>query len=226
MYINGHKRDDVVAYQATFVNQWAKYEWHFHIWNNMDAGTTLACPSSHPLPLILITYDKSTFYQNDQRKTCWGHQYSQPTLQPKGKGQSLMVLEFLTSEWGHLCNGNKCVDFPFLSLYLIWLLHCREAHIIFKPGKNRDGYFSLKELIAQVKCAIDIFEAKTNGLAQGLFIFDNAPEHMKCASDAITAKGMAKGVSQFYLFLCILTLCLPSSQVWLDAYTEQATHPR
>jgi hypothetical protein len=48
---------------------------------------------------------------------------------------------------------------------------------------------------------------------------------MKHASDAITAKGMAKGVSQFYLFLCVLTLCLPSSQVWLDACTEQATHP-
>jgi hypothetical protein len=80
--------------------------------------------------------------------------------------------------------------------------------------------------MAQVERTIDIFEAKTNGLAQGLFIFDNASGHMKRALDAITAKGMAKGASQFYLFLCVLTLCLPSSQVWLDAYTERATHPR
>src|SRR6266851_5938340 len=80
------------------------------------------------------------------------------------------------------------------------------------------------ELMAQVEHAIDIFEAKTNGLAQGLFMFDNAPRHIKRASDAITAKGMVKGVSQFFFFLCILTLCLQSSQMWLDTCTEWATH--
>jgi hypothetical protein len=100
-------------------DRWAEYERCFHIWNNADAGTMLVHPSSHPLPLILVTHDKSTFYQNDQRKTHWGHQYSWPTPQPKGEGQSLMVSEFLTSKWGCLCNGNKCIVFPFLSLYLI-----------------------------------------------------------------------------------------------------------
>jgi hypothetical protein len=74
--------------------------------------------------------------------------------------------------------------------------------------------------MAQVEHVINIFEAKTNGLAQGLFMFDNALGHMKHASDAITAKGMAKGALQFYLFLCVLMLCLPSSQAWLDACTE------
>jgi hypothetical protein len=39
---------------------------------------------------------------------------------------------------------------------------------VFKPGKNRDGYFKAEDLIAQVDRAMDIFEAKTNGLAQGL----------------------------------------------------------
>jgi len=59
------------------------------------------------------------------------------------------------------------------------------------------------ELMAQVECAIDIFEAKTNGLAQGLFMFDNVLGHMKRASDAITAKGMVKGASQFVFFVCV-----------------------
>jgi hypothetical protein len=54
--------------------------------------------------------------------------------------------------------------------------------------------------MAQVERTINIFEAKTNGLAQGLFMFDNAPGHMKRASDVITAKGMVKGVSQFVFF--------------------------
>jgi hypothetical protein len=70
---------------------------------------------------------------------------------------------------------------------------------VFKPGKNRDGYFDSKELITQVNCAINIFKGKANGLAQGLFMFDNAPSHLKHAEDAITATKMVKSV-YFSLF--------------------------
>ena len=37
-----------------------------------------------------------------------------------------------------------------------------EARIVFKAGKNRDGYVSSDDLIKQVSHAIDIFETKTN----------------------------------------------------------------
>jgi hypothetical protein len=70
---------------------------------------------------------------------------------------------------------------------------------VFKPGKNCDGYFDAKELIAQVDCAIDIFEGKVNGLAQGLFMFDNAPSHQKRALDAISANKMVKSASDSFL---------------------------
>jgi hypothetical protein len=69
---------------------------------------------------------------------------------------------------------------------------------VFKPGKNCDGYFDLTELIKQVDCAIDIFEGKANGLAQGLFLFDNAPSHLKRAADAISATKMVKSASCFF----------------------------
>ena len=129
MYIDGYERDNVMAYQDAFINWWAKYEQCFHIWNDVDVGAMLAHPP-HPLSLILITHDESTFYQNDQRKTCWGHQDSQPTPQPKGEGQSLMILEFLTTEWGRLCNGDRCVDLPFFSLsYLTIALQGGSHHI-------------------------------------------------------------------------------------------------
>ena len=61
---------------------------------------------------------------------------------------------------------------------------------MFKPGKNWDSYFDAKELISQVNHMINIFESNTNGLTQGLFLFDNAPSHLKCASDAISARKM------------------------------------
>lgn len=81
---------------------------------------------------------------------------------------------------------------------------------MFKPGKNRDGYFDAKELIAQVDRAINIFESKTNGLAQGLFVFDNAPSHLKRAEDAISARKMVKSASFCALFhdFFHLTICI------------------
>jgi hypothetical protein len=83
----------------------------FQIWNNNQGP--LPCLSDL-CPLILVTHDESTFFQNDKRKTCWSHQDSQPAPKPKGEGQSLMVSDFLMAEWGHLCNDNRSV-FLFIS---------------------------------------------------------------------------------------------------------------
>jgi hypothetical protein len=102
-------------------------------------------------------------------------------------------------------------------------LLCREARIVFKPGKNRDRYFDSKELLIQVDRAIDIFEAKVNGLAQGLFLFDNAPSHLKRASDAISATKMVKSASLFLMPFCLIDE-RPRSQASLDAPPERITH--
>jgi hypothetical protein len=71
-------------------------------------------------------------------------------------------------------------------------MKCRSACIIFKAGKNRDGYFTSDDLIKQVDTALDIFEEWTNVLATGLFIFDNAPSHQKRADDALSSRKMPK----------------------------------
>ena len=73
------------------------------------------------------------------------------------------------------------------------LIKCRSAHIVFKAEKSCDGYFTCDDLIAQVDNAIDIFEGRTNGLATGLFLFNNAPSHQKQADDALSARKMPKG---------------------------------
>jgi hypothetical protein len=79
------------------------------------------------------------------------------------------------------------------------LTSTREARIIFKAGKNRDGYFDADDLLRQVDYAIDIFEGRSKGWAQGLFLFDNAPSHQKRAQDAISARNMVKGASVFFV---------------------------
>ena len=64
--------------------------------------------------------------------------------------------------------------------------------MVFKAGKNQDGYFSAEDLLKQVEKSIDIFEAKTNGFVTGLFLFDNAPSHQKWAGDTLSACKMPK----------------------------------
>jgi len=54
-----------------------------------------------------------------------------------------------------------------------------KMHVFFKAGKNWDGYFDGEDLLRQVENAIDIFKAKSNGFATGLFLFNNAPSHQK-----------------------------------------------
>ncbi|KAI0265291.1 hypothetical protein BC834DRAFT_808271, partial [Gloeopeniophorella convolvens] len=177
MYIDGHERKDVVEYRQAFVKRWEGYEARFHKWDN--DGNELR-PRGFPVPgghfrLILVTHDESTFFQNDQRKTAWGHKDDKPTPKAKGEGQTIMVSDFLTSEWGCLRDGDD------------------DAQVIFKAGKTREGWFGTRELLAQVDRAIDVFEQKMNGTAQGLFMFDNAPSHRKRAPDAISAVHMCKG---------------------------------
>ena len=59
MYINGHKRDNVMAYQQAFIYWWVEYETHFQIWDgNGDPLLYL----SDLCPLILITHDELVFF--------------------------------------------------------------------------------------------------------------------------------------------------------------------
>ena len=114
MYIDGHEREDVVLYRDAFVQRFKQYEHRFHLWD--DNGVELPPPRGFPVPkaagcfrLILITHDESTFFQNDQRKVSWDREGSSKAPRPKGDGQSLMISDFLTSEWGRLRDDNRCV---------------------------------------------------------------------------------------------------------------------
>jgi hypothetical protein len=93
-----------------------------------------------------------------------------------------------------------------LSCYILSYIFTstRETRVIFKEGKNRNGYFDADDLLRQVDNAIDIFEGLTKGNAQGLFLFDNAPSHQKRAPDAISARNMVKGVSISYSWHFVL----------------------
>ena len=200
IYLDGHKRDNVVEYQKAFIERWMGYEQWFHWWDNN--GTELLCPNGFPVPgaigcfcLILVTHDESIFFQNDECNTGWSHMTSKSKPKAKGNGQSLMVSDFLTPDWGCLHNGDEWVPLfvHHLTIILNIFAFAREAWVIFKAGRNCNGYFNTDDLLQQVDKAIDIFEGLTKDWAQGLFLFDNAPSHQRHVPDAISAWHMVKG---------------------------------
>ena len=111
MYIDGHEREDMVEYRKRFVEHWREYEKRFVIYGNN--GNVLSTPTGFPVPqgvrfqLILVTHDESTFYENDRHKLQWVNGKAKPVAEKKGKGHSIMISEFLTSEWGRLKDGDE-----------------------------------------------------------------------------------------------------------------------
>jgi len=108
MYIDAHERDDVVAYHEAFVKRWLEeYEPRMVEYDN--DGKVKKEPEGYVLQgkykgqafhVILVTHDESTFYANDRKNVGWGHKSDKGKPKRKGEGESIMVSDFLTLEWG------------------------------------------------------------------------------------------------------------------------------
>jgi hypothetical protein len=80
--------------------------------------------------VVVWFHNESIFYAHDRRKKGWYHKDTSAKPYTKGEGASLMIADFgwLTSPDGK-----------------------QSARRIFKPGKNRDGYFTNTEILDQAE---------------------------------------------------------------------------
>ncbi|KIJ52407.1 hypothetical protein M422DRAFT_156698 [Sphaerobolus stellatus SS14] len=175
MYIDGHEREDVVEYRNNiFIPLWESIESCMMTWTRDNVQVE---PRDSTKPkIVLLTHDESTFYANDRRKTRWIHKDEKPEPARKGEGASIMVSDFCSPDLGWL----KSKDGK------------EEVRIIFKAGKNRDGYFGNEDLVKQTKHAIKLFKDNFGSTAIAAFAFDNATTHQKRADDALSARHMPK----------------------------------
>jgi hypothetical protein len=67
----------------------------------------------------------------------------------------------------------------------------RDARKIIYPGSNGDPWWDNKQLMVQIRSAIEIFEA-THPNCQALFIFDQSSAHASLPPDALKAFEMNK----------------------------------
>ena len=147
---------------------------------------------SHFHCLVLITHNELTFTKTTSEK-CIGLALRRMQPQDQRERASCWWLPTSSLQIGDLCiTTTGALSLPFFSSWNLSSFH-REAHIIFQPGKNRDGWFTADHLLSQVNKAITIFNKITGGDAQALFLFNNAPSHQNCADNALSACLMVKG---------------------------------
>ncbi|KAJ7181839.1 hypothetical protein C8R46DRAFT_885359 [Mycena filopes] len=80
--------------------------------NLVTAAGKEPVPQGPRFRLIAVTHDESTFFARDRRLAVgsfYQHSSMKPTPERKGEGESLMVSDFLTLEWGRLMDGEEYV---------------------------------------------------------------------------------------------------------------------
>ncbi|KDQ11231.1 hypothetical protein BOTBODRAFT_162994 [Botryobasidium botryosum FD-172 SS1] len=177
-FVDGHERDDVVAYrQLVFLPVWEE----LLSVTRQYSSEGIECPSeSSGRRTVVWCHDESIYYAHDRRKIRWVHKSENAVPYAKGEGASLMVADFVSPDYGWLRSpdGND------------------KARVLFKPGKAREGYFTSDEILKQAEAAMDILQLHYPG-EDHVFVFDNATTHLKRASDAISARRMPRNPPKY-----------------------------
>ena len=119
-------------------------------------------------PIIRVFHDESTFYANADQSFHWADERVQ-VLKQKSLGQALMVSDFIDEVNGYFRhNGEEAREY---------LEH------------QSEGYWKNEHMIEQANKAIKIFHNKYPNTT-AIFIFDNAPSHMKKPDDSLNADAM------------------------------------
>ncbi|KAI6007104.1 hypothetical protein EDD15DRAFT_2383955 [Pisolithus albus] len=146
---------------TVFIPQWK-------VWLNDGITEEIVAVQGNSQPVLAWHHDKSMFYANDHCHSGWVHTDAGADPHPKGEGESIMVSNFVSCEYG-------------------W---CRSP-----DGKESaracDGYYSCDDILKQTSRTIDLLQQYYPD-CDHIFIFDNAPTHLKHAEDALSACHMPK----------------------------------
>lgn len=173
-YADGHSRIDVVLYrQNIFLPKWHEFQQRMQSWTN--EGLPEHGPCLPGRRVVAWFHDESIFYAHDRRKKSWFHKDAPATPYAKGDGASLMVADFVSADFGWLSSPNGT----------------QSARVIFRPGKNRDGYFDCDDIVEQAQNAIAIIQQHYSEYDH-VFAYNNATTHQKRPERAPSARKMPK----------------------------------
>ena len=114
----------------------ANLQHNMQIWNDDVEEMQSEEPA---LKKVVVWYhDESTFYDHDCWETFWQHSDSVKPV-PKGDGQSLMVSDSLTFEWGRLTHGDMYVLIYFVAYMLNFSILGRPENFLGQEKIRKDG---------------------------------------------------------------------------------------
>lgn len=196
VFINEHERSDVVKDRNNFLEMMKDlkpFMVEFESDGSMKPKEYLpncAVGGDERRPIIVITHNECTFSANDGKRQAWA-QPGNSFLRPKGRGQGIMVSEFLLP-FGRL-NLSSLSQEKRDEIVLKTGLTLTEAVEIFEYGKNHKGYWDGAKLHQQVITkALPVAEVLYSGYSL-LFLFDNATSHSVYAKNALRTQEMNKG---------------------------------
>lgn len=192
-FVDGHERDDVVAYRKTFLRRMVTLGF-LHPRNAPTEEAKAALPEdfvcSRPDLLdktVVLFHDESTFQANDDETTFWGTKDTK-VMQPKSKGSGIMVSDFIDEYNGYLgltmdeYTEAKKTD-PNAKM---------QARSLLEYGEAREGYWTSDKFMEQMNKAVKIAETKypkEDGWRL-VWIFDHSSCHAAMAEDSLDVNKM------------------------------------
>ena len=187
-YVDGHERDDVIAYRKDFLKKLEELR-GTHLPPPPCSDERAATPPDDAdarKNLVLIFHDESIFNTNEGQTWIWGTG-DQPYIQPKTKGAGIMVSDFITQQMGFLRLSDQehdiaktlRHDFP------------QTARALLEYGGDKEGYWTGEKFMANVKDAAAIakflFPAERYTI---VWIFDQSSCHRAFSENALNARRM------------------------------------
>ncbi|KAF7311191.1 hypothetical protein MKEN_01020600 [Mycena kentingensis (nom. inval.)] len=171
LYMDGHEREDVVEYrQNVFVPIMEEIKERMR--RRLEDGTW-GLPPGVERAIVLWHQDESTFYQNDQRMVYWIPPDDPCKPLPKGEGYSIMVNGIVSADYGWLDSEEE------------------KLLVLFRAGKNRDGYYTNAEVVAHFTKAAKLAR-KLYPQDEHIFMYDNAPTHLARPENGRSALKMSR----------------------------------
>jgi len=185
-FVDGHEREDVVNYrQKVFLPSWSDIKAKTRDWSQVNQPNPPQSPPGERHTVVWF-HDESTFYANDRRLSRWVHGDETAKPYAKGEGASQMVADLVSADYGWLRSPDGK----------------EEARVLFKAGKNREGYFTNDDILNQANKAMDILE-KYYPDEDHVLVFDNASTHQKRPDGALSARRMPKRTSMVEKNWCV-----------------------
>lgn len=172
IFFDGHERPDVIEYRDAWSKRMIKYMERSEFFEGEDMEKVLKpVLEDGEQQIVFVTHDESTFYANDGKREFWLKE-EENYIRKKGQGSSIMVSEFQCPCHGTMRYGGKT------------------SREFFKAGGDREGWWTYKHMVKQLKDVIDLFEILHPGCV-AVFLFDNSSNHSAFADDALVASRMA-----------------------------------